>query len=295
MRLWILLLCMVCASTSWAEGKGIIGGPGPALLYGSSHTAKSGPAGDCDWCAGIIEAGYTVFNAAVGGASFGDETGSGPTCTAGNSYGATFCADLIRQAIHTDGSCRNLRDLWLDTNLEPTCMDDVLMSGMYVTVLEGGTNDVIPGDPISWPGIHEPAFQAAADDLMDRIVAKNTACVIITAPPRWESGAGSTLQDRLDDNEARDANQQLLNAYLISESALRAPRCQVLNFHQAVLDVETNEGEAAMLALYANCPAKGSELSFDCTHMGASGNAMLSEMVVPYFRAAQKWMRDNDP
>ena len=268
--------------------------PDRAILYGDSITADSllDQVDSCDWCAPLNTAGVTVVNAANNGARVSNRNDGG-NCEVGNGY--TNCLNGPEQILPhpTSGVCQRGTaatplNLYGDASTdELTCVGDLGVSSSDVVVYSLAINDIMQGQAI---GFHTGAPNSFYDQMindfqlsMDEIVYNSPAsCVVTLMPPRWRGvdGDDNYIQRNANLREYQDDIIPLINA--------RYPRCEVVDVFQAFLDVETNDGEAAMLALYRDagniftsvCPGKGlNSPPSDCLHPNLDGSLFMGELI----------------
>jgi len=284
---WLPLLVLVPFFTGG-------GGPQTVIVYGDS-LSDANATGVCHWCDELVADGVTIWSAAAGGA---ETFPAGSTCQAA---GYDNCHQAIRYqaARHeTTGVCEvgtadspAGADL-SDNNGHPiyggsqvaTCLEDLPIQGQTVAVFQGGTNDVIASSRSGWLSSTFAKTQAAYQHMLGPVESEGVGCVIVIPPPIWENRTEAVTGEYLDIN----LNIEDIQGYVKGTSSTNLAddmggsypeHCHVVDLYQGVLDYEAANGEAAMLALYDDCPAKDSPLSEDCVHFGDDGKDWMGRKV----------------
>jgi len=277
--------------------------PERVIVYGDSISAETSlvQVDDCDWCDPLNEAGTQILNVANNGARVSTQDDS--LCNAGDGY--TNCYNGPEQVAHhpTSGVCQRGTvatpiNLYGDPSTdELTCAEDLGLTASDTTVILLGINDVMQGSPA---GFHVGAPNSFYDHMiedfqvmMDAIYYKTPAsCVVGLMPPQWRGETGNAVA-----YVQRNANLREYQEDILPIIGAKYPRCEVVDLYQAFLDVETNDGEAAMLGLYRNitgldaseCPAKGGIFPpADCLHPNVAGSLFMGELITDAIRNAHR-------
>ncbi|NNL65688.1 MAG: hypothetical protein HKP30_05555 [Myxococcales bacterium] len=234
------------------------------LIYGDSNSD------DCEWCGPFQADGWTdIRNAARAGTTVWFEAGG--LCD-GVPLPDPFCFNGAEVATRSDAAgCWSERDL-TGAGPEPTCIEDQ-PPGPGVVVVAFGTNDVRKARPDRLESYVKPGYRT----LLDAVDAAGLACVVLFPIPIWQDG-GVPGEGEMEDGYAEE-NAQLeeIRAWLRDEELPTRPNCVAVDAYRLVLDYEAEHGEAAMLELYRDCSAKGTDC-FDGLHYATAVNSLGDDL-----------------
>lgn len=268
------------------------------IVYGDS-LSDNNTTGDCDWCAPAINAGAVVWSAAAGGARLYNDAAD---CVSAGTCDLFIEEQVVRNATTTDcevgtvgspagGSTAN--PIYGSAQTE-TCLEDLNVGPADVAVIFGGTNDINRIVHSAWDSTYFALSKAAIQRILGAINDTGSACVIVIPPDVLEDQDDVGAEPYTETAQNLDDLEAYLQDGVKTDMGGNYPaQCVVYNARQALLSYEQTHGEAALLALYSDCPAKGSPASTtDCVHFGTTAYQMFGSGIL---RAAAIAIEVNTP
>lgn len=252
-----LLIALLLFAPTIASGQ-YLNGPKVTHVVTTSNSFLD--AGECTtrWADYGIE---TVWPMGLGGTTAFDWTldSDDNRCSSLNStpYDPLDCVDHIHQLIRVDGACRYTKD-FRGAGAEATCLADIYTDLPLGTVfLEAfGPNDINRGNGATWVANALPEVKSTIEAMQAKVEEYGFGFAVVTGFPVYEQSIypdKTPLAGEIDD-------------WVCGQYALDNPNVGVSCNYNFVETLRSQTGDAAVASLYANCPAIGSDSSFDCTH-----------------------------